>query len=158
MTRPKKSPKRRPLNLRKDKRLRLLIHLKVEKKVWLKKLEELCKLCLDFLVGDLDHLQLPTLKKKKKKNLKKQPGKIFLHEFIGVISTVDFRLPGSENVFFGQRAKAVQKQTFSGVSVSTFHYRYNSYGSILGILFLRSIFSEESSESKGYWRESNVDK
>ena len=60
--------------------------------------------------------------------------------------------------FFGQRAKAVQKQTFSGVSVSTFHYRYNSYGSILGILFLRSIFSEESSESKGYWRESNVDK
>ena len=100
MTRPKKSPKRRPLNLRKDKRLRLLIHLKVEKKVWLKKLEELCKLCLDSLVGDLDHLQLLTLKKKKKKNLKKQPGKIFLDQFIEVIPTVDFRLPRSENVFF----------------------------------------------------------
>ena len=99
MTQPKKSPKRRPLNLRKDKRLRLLIHLKVEKKVWLKKLEELCKLCLDFLVGDLDHLQLPTLKKKKKKNLKKQPGKIFLHEFIGVIYTVDLDCP-DQKIFF----------------------------------------------------------
>ena len=110
MTRPKKSPKKRPLNLRKDKRPQLIL-LKVEKKVWLKRLEELCKLCLDSLVGDLDHLQLLTLKKKKKKNLKKQPGKIFLDQFIGVISTVDFKLPGLEKKLPAKYlpAKAVQK-------------------------------------------------